>query len=111
MDHFRTLLKVLERLEWTDGRCPYCGAVQESDQHDDSCDLAQSIDTVTQQTLTAESVTVVGVKNDPAVSMWLRVSLGTALSRDPVDAANDAEVLYYLLVRQLDERFQSQPGG
>jgi len=37
---------------------------------------------------------------DPAVSFWLKDSLVAALSRDPVDAANDADVL----VRLLSER-------
>ena len=38
--------------------------------------------------------------SDPAISFWLREALGSALARDPVDAANDAEVLF----RLLDER-------
>jgi hypothetical protein len=38
--------------------------------------------------------------SDPAISFWLREALGSALARDPVDAANDAEVLFQLL----DER-------
>lgn len=37
---------------------------------------------------------------DPATSDWLRDALRTAMERDPVDAANDAEVL----ARLLDER-------
>ncbi len=43
---------------------------------------------------------VAKVLNDPACSYWLRTALDTALRRDPVDAANDAE----LLARLLDER-------
>ena len=31
--------------------------------------------------------------NDPAASRWLRNALRAALDRDPVDAANDAEIL------------------
>lgn len=38
--------------------------------------------------------------DDPAASDWLRDALRTAMARDPVDAANDAEVL----ARLLDER-------
>ena len=37
---------------------------------------------------------------DPAASLWLRHALLGALSRDPVDAANDAEVLAGLLDRR-----------
>jgi 3'-phosphoadenosine 5'-phosphosulfate (PAPS) 3'-phosphatase len=34
---------------------------------------------------------------DPAASSWIKQALQSALSRDPVDAANDAEVLAGLL--------------
>ena len=37
---------------------------------------------------------------DPTASFWLRNALLAALSRDPVDAANDAEVLAALLDRR-----------
>ena len=37
---------------------------------------------------------------DPAASFWLRAALRSALARDPVDAANDAEVLARLLDRR-----------
>lgn len=37
---------------------------------------------------------------DPAASRWFRSSLASAMERDPVDAANDAEVLYRVLDRQ-----------
>jgi hypothetical protein len=40
------------------------------------------------------------VLHDPAASSWLRTGLHSALDRDPVDAANDAE----LLARLLDAR-------
>lgn len=40
------------------------------------------------------------VLRDPSASSWLRSSLSAALARDPVDAANDAEVL----ARVLDAR-------
>ena len=50
------------------------------------------------------------VLRDPAASLWLRNALRAALVCDPVDAANDAEVLARLLDRrcrsilsQLDE--------
>lgn len=37
---------------------------------------------------------------DPAVSFWLSTALRLALSRDPVDAANDADLLARLLERR-----------
>jgi len=40
------------------------------------------------------------VLRDPAASLWLRNALCAALVRDPVDAANDAEVLARLLDRR-----------
>jgi hypothetical protein len=40
------------------------------------------------------------VLRDPAASLWLRNALRAALVRDPVDAANDAEVLARLLDRR-----------
>jgi hypothetical protein len=36
---------------------------------------------------------VEAIRNDPAASCWLQDALGAALSRDPVDAAADAEAL------------------
>ena len=43
---------------------------------------------------------ITAVLRDPAASSWLKMSLCSALSRDPVDAANDAEVLAKLLERR-----------
>jgi hypothetical protein len=40
------------------------------------------------------------VLHDPTASSWLKTCLCSALSRDPVDAANDAEVLAQLLERR-----------
>lgn len=34
---------------------------------------------------------------DPATSTWLKEALSTALARDPVDAANDADYLAAIL--------------
>lgn len=42
------------------------------------------------------------VLEDPASSSWLKVALRTALERDPVDAANEAEGLAELLGRRAD---------
>ena len=41
------------------------------------------------------------VLRDPAASFWLKHALKTALERDPVDAANDAEILLQLLDARL----------
>ena len=41
--------------------------------------------------------TIAHVLSDPSASFWLKNALRTALTRDPVDAANDAEVLFRLL--------------
>ena len=43
------------------------------------------------------------VLEDPAASSWLKTAIRSALARDPVDAANDAEVLYRLLARRCNE--------
>jgi hypothetical protein len=39
---------------------------------------------------------------DPAASFWLKTALRSALSRDPVDAAHDSEILAQLLGRRCD---------
>ena len=41
--------------------------------------------------------------SDPAASFWLKDALRSALARDPVDAANEAQVLAQLL----DQRCQA----
>ena len=41
------------------------------------------------------------VLRNPAASFWLKTALRTALERDPVDAANDAEMLLRLLDAEL----------
>jgi hypothetical protein len=40
---------------------------------------------------------------DPAASFWLKAALRSALSRDPVDAAHDSEILAQLLARRCRE--------
>lgn len=47
-----------------------------------------------------ELPTIEEVLRDPSASFWLKAALRSALARDPVDAANDAEVL----TRLLDQR-------
>jgi hypothetical protein len=39
---------------------------------------------------------------DAAASYWLKTALRSALCRDPVDAANDSEILARLLKEQCD---------
>ncbi|HWH57973.1 MAG TPA: hypothetical protein VN682_10100 [Terriglobales bacterium] len=46
---------------------------------------------------------------DPGASIWLKNALRSALSRDPVDAANDAEVLARLLDRRCREILRTSP--
>jgi len=48
---------------------------------------------------------------DPATSFWLKAALHSALSRDPVDAANDSEILARLLDRRCREIFESASKG
>lgn len=43
------------------------------------------------------------VLNSPETSDWLRTSLASALTRDCVDAANDAELLQELLAKRCDD--------
>ncbi len=43
------------------------------------------------------------VLGDPAASYWLKTVLRSALCRDPVDAANDAEMLARLLEDRCDK--------
>jgi len=51
----------------------------------------------------AEQIEIEQVLADPAASFWLKDALRSALTRDPVDAANDAEVLARLLDRRCQE--------
>jgi hypothetical protein len=41
--------------------------------------------------------TVEDLLKDPSTSSWMRNALITAIGRDPVDAANDAELLAQVL--------------
>lgn len=45
-------------------------------------------------------ITIDQVLADPAASFWLKDALRSAMERDPVDAANDAEVLAKLLAER-----------
>ncbi len=50
--------------------------------------------------------TIEQVLTDPAASDWLKAALHSALSRDPVDAANDSEILAKLLDRRCRQILQ-----
>lgn len=45
---------------------------------------------------------VTAILGDPAASDWLKHTLQLALSRDPVDAANDAEVMAQALMMRAE---------
>lgn len=45
------------------------------------------------------------VLNDPTISHWLKSALSSALNRDPLDVANDAEMLFLILSQRLGELF------
>jgi len=47
------------------------------------------------------------LKNGPATSRWLSAGIATAMTRDPIDAANDAEILADLLKRRADAILKS----
>jgi len=55
-----------------------------------------------------ELSTIEEVLADPSASFWLRNALLAALSRDPVDAANDADVLARLLNNRCREILEAK---
>lgn len=52
--------------------------------------------------------TIDEILNDPSASNWLREALRQALARDPVDAANDAEILSAVLAARADQKARGQ---
>ena len=58
----------------------------------------------------APHLTIPKVLVDPAASFWLKDALRSALQRDPVDAANDAEVLATLLRDRCREMLTGSAG-
>ena len=48
--------------------------------------------------------------NDPAASSWLKQTMIEAIKRDPVDCANDAEILAALLRGRADAMLRGKPG-
>jgi hypothetical protein len=57
--------------------------------------------------LEAELPSIEVILADMATSGWMKQALLGALPRDPVDAANDAELLYHLLDRRCRQIFES----
>jgi len=52
---------------------------------------------------TGDLTSIDEVLADPAASYWLKTALRSALSRDPVDAAHDSEILARLLEDRCDK--------
>lgn len=53
---------------------------------------------------TAVQDEIIELMNQPSTSTWLKTALQSALSRDCVDVANDAEVLRNILDRHAAEK-------
>lgn len=49
------------------------------------------------------------VLNDQTISNWLKFALRSALNRDPLDATNDSEMLFFILSQRLGEFFGEPP--
>ena len=47
--------------------------------------------------------------DDPSYSWWFKAALRSALERDPVDSANDAQVLANILRDYADNFLKEQP--
>lgn len=60
-------------------------------------------------TVPAKLPTIEEVLADPSASFWFRNALLAALSRDPVDAANEADVLARLLDKRCREILEAKP--
>lgn len=56
------------------------------------------------------AATIVDVLKDPSTSHWLKSALGDALSRDPIDAANEAEFLATVLKMRSDALLEAHGG-
>lgn len=52
---------------------------------------------------TGEVPSIVELLFDPTCSVWLKLALRSALCRDPVDAANDSQVLARVLAKRCDD--------
>lgn len=51
------------------------------------------------------------ILNDPASSFWLKEALQKALTRDPVDVLNDAEILTSVLQYRLESLIPQRTTG
>jgi hypothetical protein len=86
--------------------CPVCvrerGNVIYYDQRQKHCAVCQSesLEPLNLNNSATELPTIAEVLADPGASRWLKQALSAALVRDPVDAANDAELLARLLDKQ-----------
>jgi hypothetical protein len=58
---------------------------------------------VTKHEMANDLPSVAEVLSDPAASLWLKITLRSALLRDAVDAANDCDFLARLLARRCEE--------
>jgi hypothetical protein len=67
-----------------------------------SCAVCKCPDLAAFRQTPEDPPTIGQVLEDPAASFWMKGALSSALARDPVDAANDSE----LLARLLDARCQ-----
>ena len=63
---------------------------------------------IEKKSLTELDLEIQAVIVDPSTSSWLRTALQTGLERDPVDSANDAEILNEYLARRCDAALSSQ---
>jgi hypothetical protein len=89
--------------------CPAClrerGTIVYYDQRQKYCPVCQSesLEPLNLDNSATKLPTVAAVLADPAASHWLKQALSSALTRDPVDAVNDAEVLVRLLESNLTD--------
>jgi hypothetical protein len=71
------------------------------------CETLEPLELATHVGALPQAEQIVG---DPAVSFWLKNALLAALTRDPVDAANDADVLAQILDQRSRKILQAPEG-
>jgi hypothetical protein len=54
--------------------------------------------------------TIEAMLDDPSISYWLKSAILVNLKRDPVDALNDAELLYRVMAKRLSETLDKSTG-
>lgn len=57
------------------------------------------------------SISLDSILSDPSASYWLKDTLRSAITRDPVDAANDAETLAQVLRAYCDKLTRQAQSG